>query len=250
MNTEKVLLGLALPAPLVLLLLMSPGTPAYCQTNDTMAGMQMGERRMDLAHPFFTHMGMPEGVGNYALRLAGVSTTEDEDTDGDFGVHLETGLTRTIGLHIRNQEVLTEPHTEVTFQFAAVSSQDGMSGFSPFMELEIPTHEGENTFYAIVGFSTAWTTPRFAFNQSLEYSPKEDGLEGSASLVAMVGSRLFPVVEFIGEGAEGSPSLYSAMGGLKGRIDEHFLVGLALELPTSDAREFDYRILLETDIEW
>lgn len=124
---------------LCLVALVALVTSAYCQTDETMAGMQMGETRMDIAHPFFTHMGMPEGVGNYALRLAGVATRDDGDTDGDFGIHLETGLSKTIGLHIRNQMVLTEPHTEVTFQFAAVSSGDGMSSFAPFMELEIPT---------------------------------------------------------------------------------------------------------------
>ena len=236
-------------ALICLMILLSP-TFAYCQAgNEGMPGMGMAEQ-MDIAHPFFTHMGMPEGVGNYALRVAGSVTGEEEDRDGDFGLHLETGLSKTIGLHIRNQGVLTEPHTEVTFQFAAISSEDGMSGFSPFMEIEIPTHEGEKTFYTLVGFSTAWTTGEFAFNQTLEYSPKEDGLEGSVSLVARAGMRLFPVVEFIGEGAEGSPSLYSALGGLKARISEHLLVGLAYELPTSDAREFDYRLLLETDIEW
>jgi hypothetical protein len=235
---------------LCLLALVPFVTSAYCQTDETMAGMQMGESQMDIAHPFFTHMGMPEGVGNYALRVAGIATTDDGETDGNFGLHLETGLSKTIGLHIRNERVLTTPHTEVAFQFAAVSSRDGMSGFSPFMEFEIPTHSGEKTIYTLVGFSTAWTTDQVALNQSVEYSPKEEGLEGSASAVVKVGTRFFPVVEFIGEAAEGSSPLYTALGGLKGRINEHFLVGLAYEVPTSDEREFDYQILLQTDVEW
>ena len=223
---------------------------ACCQTGRTMAGMEMAGGKMEIAHPFFTHMGMPEGVGNYALRVPVSVTRDEDDTDGDIGFHLETGLSKTIGLHIRNEAVLTEPHTEVTFQFAAVSSADGMSGLSPFMELEIPTHEGERTFYAIVGFLTAWTTERLAINQSLEYSPKEDDVEGSASAVVRVGERFFPVVEFIGEGQEGSLPLFTALGGIKSRLSEHLLVGLACEVPTSDAKEFDYQIILETDVEW
>ena len=32
--------------------------------------MQMGEEEEEIAHPFFTHMGMPEHVGVFSLRLA------------------------------------------------------------------------------------------------------------------------------------------------------------------------------------
>ncbi|MCX5800328.1 MAG: hypothetical protein NTX17_02965 [Candidatus Eisenbacteria bacterium] len=207
-------------------------------------------REMDVAHPFFTHMGMPEGVGNYTLRLDGTATTGEGKTEGDFGFHLETGLSETIGLHIRNDRVSSNPHTEITFQFAALSSHDRMSGFSPFMEFEIPTHEGEKTIYTLVGFSTAWATSGFALNQSLEYSPKEEDVEGSASAVVKLSERFFPVVEFIGEAVKGSPPLYTMLGGLKGRISRRVLIGAAYKVPLSSEKEFDSQVLVETDLEW
>jgi len=255
---------------LCLLALVLFTAPSYCQTNDMMRGMnssdqtpdttkgtaremeqmKMGEREMDVAHPFFTHMGMPEGVGNYTLRLAGIATTGEGETERDFGFHLETGLSESIGLHIRNERVSNNPHTEITFQFAAVSSQDRMSGFSPFMEFEIPTHEGEKTIYTLVGFSTAWATSGFALNQSLEYSPKEEDVEGSASAVVKLSERFFPVVEFIGEAAKGSLPLCTVLGGLKGRITKHVLIGVAYKGPVSSEKEFDSQLLVETDLEW
>lgn len=242
--------------PLCLLALALLITTAYCQTNDRMPGMNMGEQKqdtmksMDIAHPFFTHMGMPEGVGNYTLRLAGIATSDAGDTEGDFGFHLETGLSRTIGLHIRNERALTNPHTEIMFQFATSSSQDGMSGLSTFIEFEIPTHKGENTVYTLVGFSTAWSTSRFALNQSLEYSPKEDAVEGSASAVAKIGERFFPVVEFISEAAKEALPLNTMLAGLKSRISKYVLLGVAYKMPVSHEKEFDSQLFVQTDIEW
>ena len=52
----------------------------------------------ELPHAFFTHMGLPEGVGNFNLRVLGLATRAGGQTDGDFALHLETGLTRRIGL--------------------------------------------------------------------------------------------------------------------------------------------------------
>ena len=87
-------------------------------------------------------MGMPEAVGTYSLRLASLATHMDGTTKGDFAFHLETGLTKLVGLHIRNDRFLDNTHTEIMFQFAVIRSKDGMSGFSPVIEFEIPTKNG------------------------------------------------------------------------------------------------------------
>ena len=254
---------------LCLLFLLGTATSAHSQTHDGMpkmdtssqqhdsmqsmasqkSEMAMDATEMDVAHPFFTHMGMPEGVGNYALRLVGVATRDAGETDGDFGFHLETGLSKTIGLHVRNDRVSTNTHTEVMLQFAAISSRDGMSGVSPLIEFEFPTHEGEKTIYTLVGFTTAWSTSKFALNQSLEYSPKEEVVEGSAAAVVRVGGRFFPTVEMIGEAAKGALPLYAALGGIKARIGKHVFAGVAYKAPISDERDFDSQLLIETDLE-
>ena len=111
----------------------------------------------ELAHPFFTHMGMPDPVGSYSLRVpltvTEVNATEvdgikvDGKTQADFGFHLETGLSKTIGLHIRNDRFLNDSHTEIMFQFVAIKSKDGMSGFCPIIEFEVPTHKGVKRKY-------------------------------------------------------------------------------------------------------
>jgi hypothetical protein len=149
--------------------------------------MNMGEEEMDMVHPFFTHMGLPDPVGHYALRLSGVATRDEGHTRGDFGFHLEAGLLDRVGLHIRNDRVLNNAHTEIMLQYAAIRSRDGMSGFSPFVELEVPTHKDERHAYGLVGFSTMWSTRIIEFNQSLEYSPEEEALEGSVSLTGKFG---------------------------------------------------------------
>jgi len=205
---------------------------------------------MDIVHPFFTHMGMPDAVGHYALRLSGVATREEGHTHGDVGFHLETGLSERIGLHIRNDRVSNNAHTEIMSQYAAIRSRDGMSGFSPFVELEIPTHEDERHTYGLVGFSTMWSTHGFELNQSLEYSPEEEALEGSFSMVGKVSQRLFPVVEFILAAAKGATPQNSMIGGLKYRINRNTVFGIGYQVPVTESKEFTHQVLLQIDLEW
>ncbi|MCX5656637.1 MAG: hypothetical protein NTZ48_00140 [Candidatus Omnitrophica bacterium] len=244
--------------------------PAFCQSNDTMKGMDMGgqtqdtiksaapdqakmnigEEEIDMVHPFFTHMGLPDPVGHYALRMSGVAIREEGRTRGDFGFHLETGLARRLGLHIRDDRVSNNAHTEIMFQYAAIQSLDGMSGFSPFVEVEIPTHKDERHTYGLVGFSTMWSTHILELNQSLEYSPKEEALEGSVSLVGKVGQRLFPVVEFILAADKDAKPQNSMIWGLKYRVNRHTVLGIGYQVPVTESKEFAHQVLLQTDIEW
>jgi hypothetical protein len=244
--------------------------PAFCQSNDAMKEMDMGgqtqdtmksvvpnqakmnmvEGEMDMVHPFFTHMGMPDPVGHYVLRLSGVAAREEVRTRGDFGFHLETGLSKRIGLHIRNDRVVNNAHTEIMLQYAAIRSRDGMSGFSPFAELEIPTHEDERHFYGLVGFSTTWSTHIFELNQSVEYSPEEGALEGSLSMVDNVGQRLFPVIEFIFAASKSATPQNSMIGGLKYRINGYTVFGVGYQAPVTKTKEFTHQVLLQADLEW
>jgi len=155
-----------------------------------------------------------------------------------------------VGLHIRNDRVLNNAHTEIMLQYAAIRSRDGMSGFSPFVELEVPTHKDEQHAYGLVGFSTMWSTRIIEFNQSLEYSPEEEALEGSVSLVGKVSKRLFPVVEFIMNTANGAKPQNSVIGGLKYRINKNIVFGIGYQIPVTQDREFTHQIFFQTDLEW
>jgi len=244
--------------------------PDFCQSNDTMKGMDMGgqtqgtiksvaqdqakmnmgEEEMDMVHPFFTHMGLPDPVGHYALRLSGVATSEEGHTRGDFGLHLETGLLDRVGLHIRNDRVLNNAHTEIMLQYAAIRSRNGMSGFSPFVEVEVPSHKDERHTYGLFGFSTMWSTRILEVNQSLEYSLEEEALEGSISLVGKIGQHLFPVFEFILASAKGEKPQNSVIGGLKYRINKNIVFGIGYQFPVTQVREFARQIFFQTDLEW
>lgn len=211
----------------------------------------MGMQDEEVAHPFFTHMGVPEGVGVFNLRLAALATRVDGRTEGDFAFHFETGLTEFIGVHVRNDRFLDKPLTEVMFQFAAVRSKNGMSGFSPIMEFEIPTGSGGGKrIHTLVGFSTAFSNARLSFNQVIHYNPREDMVDGSAALVFKAGKRFYPVVEVLAEAMRGDRPIVNALLGLKVRVNEHLLLGLAFQVPTTSRKDFSSQMVFQPDVEW
>ncbi|HEY8688241.1 MAG TPA: hypothetical protein VIM07_03335 [Chitinophagaceae bacterium] len=204
----------------------------------------------EIAHPFFTHMGMPDPVGSYSLRLPITASRMDGNTKSDFGFHLETGLSKTIGLHIRNDRFLYNTHTEIMFQFVAISSKDGMSGFCPIIEFEIPTKKGASRINTLIGFSTAYVRSRFAFSQILHYGPREDMVEGSAALVYKVTKGVFLVVEIFGEKMKNEDAVLNMLGGVKVSINKYLTLGIGYRQPITSNREFSSQYIFQPDIEW
>lgn len=205
----------------------------------------------ELPHGFFTHMGLPEGVGVFNLRTLGLATRADGKTQADFAFHLETGLTRRIGLHIRNDQFRENPGTEAMLQFTAFESKDGMSGFAPVIEFEFPTGpKGGSRINTLVGFTWTLANRSVAFTQVLHYNPREDGADGSAALVFKLGSRVFPVVEVLGEGARGMPTVLSLLGGVKVRMREWLHLGLAVQFPVTNAKDFSRQWAFGPDVGW
>ncbi len=212
---------------------------------------QMSDDEVEIAHPFFTHMGMPERVGVYSLRLAGLSNRVDGRTKGDFGFHFETGLTKYIGIHVRNDSFLERTRSEVMFQFAAIRSKDGMSGFSPIIEFEIPTRRGGGSrINTLVGFSTALVNKRAAFNQVLHYNPRENSVDYSAAIVLRVGKKYFPVFEILGEGMRGERPIVNLLGGFKVRMNKNLTLGFAVQIPVTNRKDFSSQLVFQPDIEW
>lgn len=246
---------LGLIALAVFMLLIRFALPTHGQNKPTHTGMatmdNMDDKNPEVAHPFFTHMGMPEAVGVYSIRLGGLITSADGKRDGDFAFHFETGLTKFIGFHLRNDGIRDRQHSEAMFQFAAIRSEDGMSGFSPIIEFEFPTHSGgDQHINTLVGFSTALAGPKAAFNQIIHYDPRSDGFEGSASIVLKLGTLLFPVMEISGEAAPGEMPIMNLLGGLKFRMSENLLLGIALQVPVTTRKDFSWQLVFQPDIEW
>lgn len=205
----------------------------------------------ELPHPFFTHMGLPEGLGVFNLRLAALATNVNGRTEGDFAFHLETGLTRSIGLHVRNDRFLAVPRTEAMVQFAAFTTRDGMSGFAPIIEFEVPTRSGAGSrINTLVGFTSTLAGRRAAFNQALHYDPREDGFDASAGLVVGAGSRIFPVLELLGEGGRGMQPMANLLAGVKLRVREGIVIGLAYQLPITARKDFSSQLVGMPELEW
>lgn len=238
------------------------GLPAYSQQmpqkSPSPAAVQeqampgdTGDEEEEIAHPFFTHMGVPEGVGVYSLRLLGLVNRADGATKGDFGFHFETGLTKRIGLHVRNDSFLNRTRSEVMFQFLAIKSKDGMSGFSPIIEFEIPTRTGGGSrVNTLVGFSSALVNKRAAFNQVVHYNPREDSVDYSFALVLRAGKQYFPVFELLGEGMRGERPIVNLLGGLKVRVSKILIVGFAVQVPVTNRKDFSSQLAFGPDIEW
>ncbi len=204
----------------------------------------------EIAHPFFTHMGMPEAVGTYSLRLAALATRMDGKTKADFAFHFETGLSKFVGLHIRNDRFLDNTHTEIMFQFAVIRSKDGMSGFSPIIEFEIPTKKGASRINTLVGFSTAVVRSRFAFNQVLHYNPREDMVDGSAALVYKLSTKIFFVVEVLGEKMPDNQAIINLLGGVKIVLNKYFILGIGYQQPVTTNKDFSSQYIFQPDMEW
>jgi hypothetical protein len=218
-------------------LLMTLPSPAIAQMADD----------EEIAHPFFTHEGLPDSVGVYSTRLSGLATRADEKSTGDFGFHLETGITDKLGLHIRSDQFLMNRRSEAMLQYAVLKSADGESGLAPIVELEFPTRAGGGKARALVGFTSKLARRGFAVNQVMHYNLSEKSFETSVSLVVRASNRIYPVVELLGEGGVGKPTVLNALAGLKFRVQGSTLIGLAYKRPITSAREISSQFVLQLE---
>ena len=201
----------------------------------------------EIAHPFFTHEGLPDAVGTYSARLSGLATNADGTTKGDFAFHVETGLTDKLGLHIRSDRFLMARRSEVMLQYALLKSADGESGFAPIVELEFPTRSGGGKARVLVGFTTKFARDNFAFNQVIHYNLSEKSVEASAGLVLRVSDSFYPVLELLGEGGVGKPTVVDLLAGVKYRLRGSTLIGVAYRRPVMSARELSSQIVVQLE---
>lgn len=226
-------------------------TPGMTMDKTAGAEHKMAGDEHGVAHPFFTHMGVPEGFGAFSLRLGALVTSTEGEKDGDIALHLETGLNDFVGLHVRNDGMANSQHTEVMFQFAAVKGRNAMSGFSPLIEFEFPTHSGgDRHVHTLIGFSTALAGSESAFNQVIHYDPYTDGIEGSAAYVFKLGRKLFPVVELSGEASPDERPIFNLLGGMKVRVKEGLLLGMSVQAPLTNNEDFTWQLAFQPDFEW
>lgn len=244
----------------VLTVLMLNGTPAYSQgmpgmNKDTSVvkkkAMKEMQDQMMLPMPFFTHMAMPLEVRSFNLRAALLPTTSDGKTSTEFNVQFTTGLSKTVGLFLGAAGAFDGPTLEAMFQFLVWKSKNGMNAFSPIIEFEFPlAKDAKRKVYTLVGFATTISNAKIAFNQVIHYSPLEDLAEGSVSLVAKASNRIFLVAEISGVTQKGEGPIFNILGGIKLKLNQHFMIGIGYQLPVTTNREFLSQYIFQPDISW
>jgi hypothetical protein len=228
---------------------MNQKPPAAVKTQNEPEDTGAMEEEEELPHAFFTHEGLPDAVGSFSLRTSALVMRTDGATKGDFAFHLETGLTKRIGLHIRNDRFLDNTRSEVMFQYAAITSKNGQSGFAPIIEFEFPTRRGGGSrINTLVGFTTKFANSRSAFNSVVHYNPREDMVESSASFVFKAGSsRFYPVIEVLTEFARREGPVISLVGGLKVRVSKKWIVGFGFQAPVTTRKDFSSQAIFQSE---
>ena len=137
------------------------------------------------------------------------------------------------------------------FQFAVITSREGMSGLAPLIQFEVPTRSGGGSrINPLVGLTSTLASSGAAFNQALHYDPREDGVDASASLVVRLTERFFPVLEVLGEGAKGERPITNLLGGLKVRVSEGVTAGIAYQTAVTNNEDFSWQLVGEPELEW
>jgi hypothetical protein len=201
-----------------------------------------------LVHPFLTHMGMPDNVGELSTRLMSVEQRNDGSTSGTYGFHLETGVVDKLGLHLRNDAVGFKKFTELMLQYAVLRSNSGLNGVALIGELEFPTGQTTDTAKGGVGISFAYILlPVLAVNSVVHYVPRDEGTEWEIALVTKLTEKIFPVLEASGEMTK-DENIVNALAGLKFKIPNGHSLGLGYQVGTTAMRDYDSRLILQAEL--
>jgi hypothetical protein len=216
------------------------------------------QNNMMIPSAFYTQMGVPINVGNFDLKMAALPTINDGKTKTQFNFQVATGLSKTVTFYLDGkalfynpmiEESLQFPVIDAMFQFSVLKSENGLCGFSPFIEFEFPWWEAHTrSIYTLVGYAATLSNSHFAFDQVLHYNPLKDLAEGSASLVVKVSKRIFLVSEVSGVTQTNTRPVFNLLGGVKVKFNKDFLLGLAYQIPLTDNRDYSSQYVFQPDI--
>ena len=138
------------------------------------------------------------------------------------------------------------PALSAIFQFLVLKSENRLNGFSPFIEFKFPwIKERTKEIYMLVGFAASLSYSVFAFNQVLHYSPSENIAEGNFSFSYKISRQVFFVSEVSGLTEKGSGPIYNLLGGVKLKLNDNFIIGLAYQLPLTNNRDFSAQYIFQ-----
>jgi len=229
-------------------LLILPFTTLQAQTmsNEDMAGSGMADM---FVHPFLAHMGLPDVPKEVSLRITGFRSRLEGMTQGDLAVHIEAGLLRNLGLHIRADGIQHEDYSEVMLQYAVLADKELRNGISVFGQLSIPTGEVKSdTYKGLFGVSGRLTFPNLVvWDGDVHYDPKDKMVEYENAFVFKANEKFYPILEIRGHITEEMKEAY-ILPAIKFRIDEHKAFGVGVQIAISDDREFDSQTLFTYDV--
>ncbi len=222
-----------------------------------------------MAHPFLSHMGIPDGPGEISTRITGIRRDSGAVAGNDVGVHIEAGIIEGLGLHLRNDAITgdgmadDEDHgTELMVMYAPLKDAENTMGLSIFGEVAVPTR-GKNlppqapfvatlpvNFGVGVGGRYMWST-YLLVDAIVHVAPTDlyDGVmaEYEGSLQVRPVGRLFLMLETSGEvmseGIENNVLPAVKLGlGKTGPI-----IGVGVSFATTVARHYDRQLLVQLD---
>ena len=230
--------------PFIALISFSPA-PVYAAE----AGMSdMGGMGEMFAHPFWSHMGIPDKPGEVDMRLLGYRSRLDGVAGGDFGLHLEAGLLPGLGIHLRSDGIYNSPDSEIMVMYSFLHDSDLNNGISVFGEAEIPTGTGSDvTTQGVVGVGGRLTAGQVVvWDGDVHYNPKKKMAEYESSFVFRMNSKIYPIVEANGHASREMKTLY-VLPAVKFMINAGSALGLGVRIPAVKDREYDSRAELTYD---
>jgi hypothetical protein len=199
-------------------------------------------------HPFLAHMGLPDHPGEVSLRLTAYKTRYEQTSETDLAVHIEAGLLRRLGLHVRTDGILHSDYAEVMLQYALLADRELRNGLSIFGQISIATGPVEDHEYkGLVGASFRLSLPGIVvWDGNVHYDPSEEMAEYENAFVFRTGDKYYPILEVRGHISE-EIEVY-LLPAIKFRIGGHSALGVGVQAAVSDHRDYDLRALITFDV--
>ena len=221
----------------------------WAEKGESEHDMAMGHHAF--AHPFFVHMGIPDGPGEISVRVSATQEALGEEVSRDLALHIETGIWNRIGLHFRNDAIKANTHSEMMIQYAVLENRRRDSGVCTFVEFEIPTNyvsDDEDAVVVELGVSGRNVFGQYAImDAGLHYAPQESAVSIEASGVLRLTPAIFPILETQMEIKE-DVTVASLLAGVKMRLRPGANIGVAAQFGLTDERHFDNQALVQLDI--
>jgi len=195
-------------------------------------------------HPFLAHMALPDHPGEMSLRVTPFQERYDGIVEQDLVLHLEAGLLRNLGLHIRSEGVKTSPYSEVMLMYSFLHDASLNNGMSVFGQISIPTGPVEsNALKYLFGLSGRLTIPKImVMDGNIHVNLADKMAEYESSFIFKASKMIYPELELRGEITEEAASLYSLFG-VKFKVADKIALGFGYQIPITKERDYDSQLL-------